>query len=163
MYLQKLQQNVNVLFMAEHLRDKVTQQYKRSRCCLIVTWQRVLTAIRSDLNLLQLLLLRLCSLSTDWFIWPLSSVCVFYMRWVYFEIGHLVDFGSSECFRKASGKSSWCHCTHSLSLSLESLFILAWWVWLHHITSNWAQFQLDTLQASVFTKENNITESWIKY
>lgn len=36
----------------------------------------------------------------------------------------------SKYFRKVNGKSSLCHCIHFLSLSLESLFILVWWVWL---------------------------------
>lgn len=63
-----------------------------------------------------------------------------------------MDFRYFECFRKASGKNCWCHYIRSLSLSLESLSISVWWVWIHHLTSNSARFKLEILQLSVFTK-----------
>lgn len=47
-------------------------------------------------------------------------------------------------FRRASGRSSWCHYMNSPSLSRGSLFILVWWVWLNHISPGLVEL---TLQA----------------
>ncbi len=56
-----------------------------------------------------------------WILW-------FYHEIVYFLNVGSMDFGSYWCFRRASCKSSWCHCIRSPSLNLESLFTSVWWV-----------------------------------
>ncbi len=135
---------------AVHLRDKLMQQYNHSRCCLMITWQSLSILMWSVIFCPDCAACQLMNFTLE--------LCLCFLR-------EIICFfnGLSECFRKAIGKSSWCHYIRSLSLSLESPFISVWWVWLHHITSSWAQFKLESLlQVSVLLPENNnVTKSWI--
>lgn len=128
----------------------------------MITWQRGLTQVKWSVIFLYdfavvISCKRCCLFSSD-FIWLLRYICI---CWINTFSVTTVDFWSTKCFRKANGKSSWYHFMSSLSLSLESLFILAWWVWLlyaHAPKINLHQKHCKCLFSS--QRKNNATDSW---